>query len=573
MAKDTKYRLADCAVIEPLVNQWSAWAHVISPVAASLHLQNYQMQTMRSYLADPQHHVNANKDAELIGGPFMNIPADRVGEIVQLLDETEKRQARNLELARTVVDYHNWIADEATGQSLEPFYETIPDALRGYVELVYDYYHRPTVRFLESFFYESEYYDKSLQSLRLFGLKRDDERAFFMSTPRLLNEGQIDWRIPFDDPRCDELFKLDSQPCTLDYIRELLGLSPSDDARLLPLLSDEPVATPSRPDSDRVRIKYFGHACALIEWNGVSILTDPFVGAAPVSGGLDRFTYSDLPERIDFALVTHNHQDHYALEALLRLRHRIGTLVVPRSNGMIWGDVSLKLMSRKLGFKNVVELDSLGSIDLPGGSIIAVPFFGEHGDLSHSKSGYVIRAGAEQMLFAADSDCLDRGVYENIRKALGPIQTVFLGMECVGAPLTWSCGPLFPRKPSRAQDQTRRHHGSNANAGMQIMEAVGATRFYNYAMGMEPWLEHLLGLNLTMDSTQIRESNELLSRARSRGFFAAERLYGKREFYLDEPSIASDETIAAQSIADDESYGNAVLDYERAGDAEDQFAF
>src|SRR4029079_11641203 len=139
----------------------------------------------------------------------------------------------------------------------------------------------------------------------------------------------------FDDPRCDELFKLDSQPRTLDYIRELLGLSPSDDARLLPLLSDEPSATLSKPDGDRVRIKYFGHACALIEWNGVSILTDPFVGAAPVEGGLDRFTYSDLPERIDFALVTHNHQDHYALEALLRLRHRIGTLVVPRSNGMI----------------------------------------------------------------------------------------------------------------------------------------------------------------------------------------------------------------------------------------------
>src|SRR6185369_15110616 len=114
------------------------------------------------------------------------------------------------------------------------------------------------------------------------------------------------------------------------------------------------------------------------------------------------------------------------------------------------------------------------------------PFMGEHGDLGHGKTGYVVRAGREQMLFAADSDCLDRRTYEHLRKFLGPVQSVFLGTECVGAPLSWSYGPLFLRKPLHAQDQSRRQRGSDSVAGLNILDALGSKRFYNYGMGQEP---------------------------------------------------------------------------------------
>ncbi|HEX7956739.1 MAG TPA: MBL fold metallo-hydrolase, partial [Pyrinomonadaceae bacterium] len=323
MEKETKYRLADATVVEPLVNRWPAWSHLLSPVPASLHLAHHQLKTLQSYLEDPEFHVSAARDPKFAGGPFSEIPVERAGEMRELLADTERRQGANLRLARVVTEFHNRLVSEATGQSLEPYYDRLPDELRGYVELVYDYYHNPTVRFFEGLLYESEYYDKSLQSLKIFQVQRDNERPFFLSTPRLPEPGHIDWHVPFDDARVDEFFQLDRRPQTLGRIRELLGLGPADDERLLPLLSSEPKPLRGKWRDEQVRIHYCGHACALVEWSGVSILTDPYIPVTPVAGGLSRLSYQDLPEKIDYALVTHNHQDHFALETLLRLRDRI----------------------------------------------------------------------------------------------------------------------------------------------------------------------------------------------------------------------------------------------------------
>lgn len=536
MGKETLYRFADSTVIEPLVNRWSAWAHVIAPVPASLHLLNYQLPALSSYLDDPKFHFDASRDPQLIGGPFADIPPERAAEVKALLESTRATQRRNVEFARDLTQFQNSLAGEAQGLSLEPYYRCLPESLSGYVELVYDYYNHPTVRFIEPLLYESDYYDRALQSFRLGRLTRDEERAFFMSTPRLRCGGDIDWELPFADERVDRLFGLDRAPRPLEEIRELLGLSAAEERRLLPLLSCEPLGERRPWDGDEIRIRYFGHACALVEWKGVSILTDPYVGVRPTEGGMARLSYDDLPEKIDFALVTHNHQDHFAFETLLRLRQRIGTLVVPKSYGLLYGDVSLKLMARKLGFKNVVELDTFESVPLPDGEIVAIPFLGEHGDFAYGKSAFAVRAGSQRLLFAADSDCLDQNIYRNVRSALGPIETVFLGMECVGAPLSWSAGPILPRRPQHEHDNSRRYHGADSASAIKLLETVGARRVYNYAMGIEPWIEFLLGLCLTQDSTQIRESNKLLAMARGRGFEAAERLEGTRTLYLPQPS-------------------------------------
>ncbi len=526
------YRLADSTLVEPLVNSWSAWSRLVAPVPASLHLMNYQLKTLRSYLANPEYHVNANRDPDLVGGAFVDITPDRAHEVAELLAKTEAVQARSLELARVVTDYQNWLADEATGQSMEPFYREMPELLRGRVELVYDYYNRPTARFVEGMLYGSEFYDKGLQSLRISTLKRDGSRTFFKSTPRLMEPDQLDWVVPFDSEKVDELFGLDAEPQPLGRILEILGLDASDAERLLPFLTEQPAALPETWSGPGVRVRYLGHACVLMEWGGVSVITDPYVGVVPEQGGVERFSYRDLPRKIDYALVTHNHQDHFALETLLRLRHRIGCLVVPKAYGMVHGDSSLKMMAQKLGFKNVVEMDSMESLAVRGGEIIAVPFFGEHADLAHGKSAYVVRAGRESVMFAADADCLDARIYQQVRASLGDIETVFLGTECVGAPLSWDCGPLFPRKVQHQHDQTRRYHGCDAKAALELLEAVGAKRLYNYAMGMEPWLEHILGLGLSEDSVQVMESNRLLAKARARGFLASERPFGKCDIYL-----------------------------------------
>lgn len=57
----------------------------------------------------------------------------------------------------------------------------------------------------------------------------------------------------------------------------------------------------------------FCHACVLIEWHGVSILPDPFI---PEQGEIERFTFKNLPPRIDYVLITHGHHDHFVFESL-----------------------------------------------------------------------------------------------------------------------------------------------------------------------------------------------------------------------------------------------------------------
>src|SRR6185369_8439824 len=93
MSKELEYRLADSTVVEPLINNWLAWSYAVAPVPASLHLADYQIRMLKSYLQDPQSHVNASHDPNLMGGPFVNIAVERAGAVKQLLADTEKRLA------------------------------------------------------------------------------------------------------------------------------------------------------------------------------------------------------------------------------------------------------------------------------------------------------------------------------------------------------------------------------------------------------------------------------------------------------------------------------------------------
>lgn len=554
MKNEPTYRLAESTLVEPLVNCWSAWSFLIAPVPASLHLLQYQLPLLQSYLDDPAFHVAASRDLSLAGGAFINVSPDREAEVAALLESTKTDLRHNIELAQSLLDFQSWLASNAKGGSLAPYYQKIPQSLRGCIELVYDYLNRPSLRLFENLLYRSQYYNSPFQSLRLSRLDRDDSRPFFLNTPRLMEEDQIDWRAPFDAPRVDQLFMLDTQAQPLDSICQILELNGPSRERLLPMLTEKPPTSPEKWKEDSVRIRYFGHACLLIESQGVSVLTDPLVAVIPVKGGLERFSYGDLPEEIDYALVTHNHIDHNSLETLLRLRHRIKCLVVPRSFGILYGDISLKSLAHRIGFGNVIEMNALESLQLPDGEIIAVPFLGEHSDLAHGKTGYVIRLGKRQLLIGADSDCLDKQIYENLRRCIGRVDTVFLGTESVGAPMSWINGPLLPQRPSHEDDESRRQHGCDARRAIDILEALGASRVYNYAMGLEPWLEYLLGLGLDQESPQWQESEKLLAQARARGFLEAERFYGKREIVLERAGYAEESflpvTVTPQDVGD-----------------------
>ncbi len=524
MNDNTLYRLADSTVVEALVDHWIAWPHTFSPVLYSLHMLNYQKKNLTSYLQNPEIHLKSSNNPKLLGGPFVNIPTDRVADIADMLSRMTDEHGDSLQMANDLIDLQNRLDKEAVGQSLEPYYQQLPDSLRGYVELLYDYNNRPIVRCIESLFYKSKHYKKHLQSLRLFTQTHDRARPYYMSTPRLPDDTSISWQIPFADEAVDELFKLDTQPQSLSYIRNLLGLNTCDDEKLLGLLTAQisPVTVESWQGRG-VRIRYLGHAGVLVETGDIVILVDPLIAVKPSEGGIERYSFQDLPTNIDYVLITHVHHDHYVFESLLRLRHKIGCLIVPKNSGIFYADISMKLMARELGFQNVIEVEPLDSLSFFDGEIVAIPFLGEHNDLPFAKSAYLVRVGSQKILFAADSNCLDSQMYKNLCTEYGTIDTVFLGMECIGAPLSWVYGALLPKLPDFKHSQSRRSNGSNAEAALQLLD---------YAIGREPWLQYFMALEPEDDDAYIREISKMLAVCHDKNYVDARCLYGSDEIFL-----------------------------------------
>jgi L-ascorbate metabolism protein UlaG (beta-lactamase superfamily) len=102
----------------------------------------------------------------------------------------------------------------------------------------------------------------------------------------------------------------------------LFERAPAPEPLLRTLFTQQPPAPYEPYGGTGVRWRYFGHACILVENGDVSLLLDPVLSYTYEST-ISRYTYDDLPEMIDYVLITHNHQDHILFETLLQLRHRI----------------------------------------------------------------------------------------------------------------------------------------------------------------------------------------------------------------------------------------------------------
>src|SRR5215213_1917648 len=528
---EEKFFLKPNVLAEPLINQWFAWPNLISPATAAMFIANSHLKIMQSFVAAPQVHVSALKNPAMRGGPFINYDASRAPEIKALLDKTANEQAEMLRLAAGIQSLSETLDREATGLSLEPLYAKVPDTLRGYVELVYDLNNNPSIRFIEGLLYRSRFYNTTAQSVSLSLVEKDD-RPFALSTPNLGDDGSVTLSIPFSSEALDELFKMRYQPQPLGYIREALQVREAEHAQFAEFFTHEPAPAATRYDGDAVRIRYFGHACILIESKDISILTDPVISYRH-GNGIPRYTYEDLPPYIDYVLITHNHQDHCMFETLLQLRHKIGSVIVPRNNGGGLADPSLKFVLQNIGFAQVREIDELESIPVNDGAITGLPFLGEHADLNiRTKIAYLITVKGRSVLCAADSNNIEPRLYENIHALFGNVDVIFLGMECDGGPLSWLYGPLLTKSLARKQDQSRRLDGSNYEKAIALVDRLNPGQVFVYAMGREPWLTYLTSIQYTEQSRPIVDSNKLVADCRSRGL-ESERLYGQKEIHLD----------------------------------------
>ena len=525
MSDETRFLRPD-VIIEPLVDGFYAWLHAIAPVQAAMNLAFAQVPLLESYLQSPQVHINAIHNPELRGGFFVGIDESRSAEVRDLLASIKRDRTEMLNFAAAVAEAEELVRASATGFDLTPLYPKLPPALSGLVEIAYDTSNQPAIRYIEPLVYQSSVYTEDRQSVQL-SLETGVERPFILSTPRLSSPDVLDLRIPFRHPGLEELFSSRVRGTTLSRLAEMLELTDSEAEALSQLLAEHPDLAADRHIESGARIRYFNHACLVMQTPEAAIITDPWVSAD--ASAADRFTYRDLPDHIDLALITHGHQDHVVLETLLALRGRIGAVVVPRSSRGNMEDPSLALCLSHIGLP-VVEADDYSEVEFPGGKVIATPFLGEHADLDiRAKSTYCVKLGGRTVFVGADSSGIDPGLYRYMRDRVGPVNMAFLGMECAGAPLTWLYQGLFTKPVTKKMSDSRTLSGSNAQQAAAIMTELAANEAYVYAMGEESWLGHVMATSYNEDSYQLKQVAEFMTWCTDHGV-KSDHLLGQHEW-------------------------------------------
>ncbi|MEU0130490.1 MBL fold metallo-hydrolase [Streptomyces sp. NPDC006289] len=506
-------------IAEPAVAGWYAWSYLLPPHTLAKYLRNHYRNIVESYLDKPGTHRTALKQARFQGGPFVYEQEGSYDRIRSWYESSRERLAPLVELADAIDELEQKILPELTGASMEPVYRRLPEPLAGRIELFYGRDNRtPDYRFIEPLLYSSPYFDPGLQQVR-FSRITADARRFALTTPVLeYTSDQVLVTVPLDSGLLDTVFRGGLDPRELDRVTAELGLE-GERAQTFKDLFEEAGGAPATEGDGEDVIEYVGHACVFVRHRGTTFLVDPVISYSGYPHGSDgRFTFDDLPERIDYVMITHNHQDHMLLETLLKIRHRVGRVVIAKSANSSLVDPDLKRILGSLGFHDVVELDDLDSIDTPGGSITALPFLGEHGDIRiRTKCGWLLDLDGTRVLFAADSTNISPRLYAQVAASVGQVDTVFIGMESVGAPVSWLYGPLFPEKLERATDAGRRLKGSNFEQAAAIVDTLEADSVYVYAMGQEPWLGAVMCVEYDEKHPAMVDSDKLVAYVEERG--------------------------------------------------------
>lgn len=530
--KDNTWYAKPNLVVEPLFDRWYAWSHLISPATSAMNVVNRHLKIMDSYIQNPHIHAAAAKNPKMRGGPFVDLPVNRVEEVKALRAATVAEKAYHLRFAAAIAELNQLLKTSARGFSMDTLYSKVPDILQGKVELVYDLNNNPSFRFFEPLLYNSECYHEASQSVALW-ITNNDERPFVLSTPRLDEPNVIHVEVPFKHPGIDMLSRMRHVAGDIEDIAQAFNIREEDRALFNTFFTKEPPVAYSPYEGDKIRMRYFGHACILVETKDVSVLVDPVISYHGYSTDVTRYSEAHLPEKIDYVIITHNHQDHILFETLLSLRHRIGHIVVPRSGNGSMQDPGLKKMFNAIGFNNVLEIGEFDTVGSGNCRITGIPFIGEHSDLDiRSKLCHHVRIGEYTLMFAADSCNVEAKLYEEVFKVTGPVDSLFLGMECDGAPLSWLYGPLLTEDIPRDMDNSRRLAGSNYERGKAMVDVFKPKELYVYAMGMEPWLEFISSIKYTDESNPIVQSNKLINECRQQNIIS-ERLYGEKELFYE----------------------------------------
>jgi len=517
--------------LELLTGRWYTWPHLLSPIQYALNLAFRQIPMIEAYLADPQSHANIMNDSDLKSAPILHVDTENADYLTSLLTRLQQDCSPAIRFANDISNLDRAIVGQRTAGSLEHIYATLPDSLRGLVEVTRDHCNQPALRIYEELMFGDCVDSAPQQEISLTTLP-DKERPFFLNTPRLLDTARFDIRIPFRDSRYDMLITSRRHPVSFECLCNTLNINHISRNHFREFFTHKPpIRRAEPPCNSSFRLRYFGHACVLLETPDISILVDPMTTWDPHNED-GHLKFDDFPDRIDYVFITHNHHDHFVPELLWQLRDRIGTVLVPINNLGGLADPSMRLALNSLGIVNVEVMSPMQKVVFKGGELMSLPFLGEHAEMSiYAKHALHVNLLGHSLLFLADSRCVDRIVYRRIAKRIGSINTVFLGMECDGAPLTWLYGPYLTSVVTRSEDRSRRLSGSNATQASALIEELNPARVYVYAMAMEPWLSYLAGLSYKPGSPQLVESDKLIEWCAGRGI-QARRLNGCEELIV-----------------------------------------
>ena len=234
-----------------------------------------------------------------------------------------------------------------------------------------------------------------------------------------------------------------------------------------------PTVPPRSVEGEEMRVTWIGHATALVQTQGLNILTDPiwseraspFSFAGPRRVRAPGVRFEDLP-RIDLVLVSHNHYDHMDLPTLRRLWERDRPLIVTSlGNDTILRNAGIEARTADWGQSvNLARPCIAGSSPCDGAvaSVVVerVHHWGSRWFTDRNRalwSGFTVRLPGGNIFFAGDTGWGDGGwVREAARH--GPFRLAIIPI-----------GAYEPR------DFMRNHH-INPEEAMAIFEALNPVR-------------------------------------------------------------------------------------------------
>ncbi|MBL8917510.1 MAG: MBL fold metallo-hydrolase [Myxococcaceae bacterium] len=197
--------------------------------------------------------------------------------------------------------------------------------------------------------------------------------------------------------------------------------------RALPLIDPRP--TWQRPADTGLRVTWLGHSTALLELDGVTVLTDPVFGerASPLGfAGPRRFhqtpvRFDELPP-LDVVLISHDHYDHLCLATARELAKSPARIVTSLGVGAhleAWG----------IDPSRICELDWGDVAEVKGVRITATPaqhFSGRRlrDRNTTSWASFVLESARHRVFFSGDTGLTPE--FRDIGARFGPFDLVML---------------------------------------------------------------------------------------------------------------------------------------------------